>query len=230
MALLVIPEFRLKQIVDAILLFIRNDYVANGDNCHLATLLKGIKVGKYDLYEQAIEIFVNRGRGHPKELQCHSFFNLERAAIPTIHIVLPDDATGPNGIGVDENFVDPIWDPISKTNRPVYQRSFDSRLNLIITSENSFEVITIYRILQSMLITVFNDIQMQGLQNPKLSGGDLQINPDLVPAHIFFRAINLDFFYDTPAPTVFTNETFSDLIAQGIAISTELTEESSSLI
>jgi hypothetical protein len=230
--MLFIPEISIKTILEAILLFIRSDYnnATDKDKSYLAGLVKGLKLGKFDLFEQAVEIFINRGKNHPKELQVFHFFNAERSPVPTIHLILTDDAVGANGIGVDNGFNLPIYDSVSKTTKDVYQRSFDSRLNLVITSENTLEVITIYNIIRAVLIATFNDLQFVGFQNLKISGSDIQINPDLVPQAIFTKGLNLDFFYDIPAPTIFTNETFNDLVAKGIAISTELTEESSSSI
>jgi hypothetical protein len=229
---LFIPEIAIKSIIDAILLYIRDDYstVVNKDDSYLAQLVKGIKLGKYNLYDQAVEVFINRGKGHPKELLTNLFFNSERASIPTIHIVLLEDATGANGIGVDEGFNSPIYDSISKTTKAVYNRSFDSRIHIVITSENTLEVIVVYSILRAALISTFTDLNLNGFQNLKISGGDLQINPELIPQNIFLKAIHLDFFYDVPAPSIFTNETFADLIAQGIAVNqTVQIDESSSI-
>lgn len=229
--MLFIPELAIKNIINAILLYIRTDYnnVVDKDDSYLAKQLKGLKFDKYDLYEQAIQVFITRGINDQKELKCFHFFNAERSPIPTIHIMLPDDGVGPNGIGVDNGFNKPVYNPVTQTTNDIYSRSFDSRLNIVITSENSFETILIYRVLQSILITLFDNLQFAGFQNPKISGGDLTINQDMVPQHIFIRAINLDFFYDIAAPTLFTQETFGDLVAQGIAISTETIDESSSI-
>lgn len=229
MGLLFIPEIAMKNMLDAILLFIRTDYnnSSDKDDSYLAQLLNGSREGKYDLYEQAVEVFINRGINHPKELQVHHFFNSERASIPTIHIVLPDDVVGPNSLGVDEGYQDTVYNSISRTTKETYNRTFDTRLHMVITSDNSFEVITIYHILRSALISTFNDLQFKGFQNPKISGGDLQINPELVPEHVFFRAINLDFLYDVAGPSIFTLETYGDFISQGIAISNILNDESS---
>lgn len=233
MALLTIPEFQLKTIIDAVLLYIRTNYntALDKDDSYLATLVKGIKSGKHDIFEQAVEIFINKGRNHPKELQCHLFFNSERAPIPTIHMMLSEDNTGPNGLGVDEGFHKAVYDEVLKTSQGFNNRSFESRLSFVITSDNSLETIITYHIIRAALVSVFNDLQFQGLQNPKISGGTLNINPELVPLNIFYQVIYLDFFYDVQVPTIFTNETFGDLIAQGIALNENATtDESSSII
>jgi hypothetical protein len=233
MALLLIPEFQLKTIIDAVLLYIRTDYntVIDKDDSYLAILVKGLKLGKYDVFEQAVEVFINRGRNHPKEMQCHLFFNSERASIPTIHIMLSEDNIGPNGIGVDEGYNQAVYNAVLKTSQSYNNRSFESRLSFVITSDNSLETIITYHIIRAALVSVFNDLQFNGLQNPKISGGTLNINPELVPLNIFYQAIYLDFFYDVQVPTIFTSATFADLIVQGIALNEEVTiEESSSSI
>jgi hypothetical protein len=227
MAYLLIPEFDLKTIIDAILLYIRSDYATNGNDSYLAKLVNGIKLDKYDIYEQATEVFITRGKNHPQELKCNLFFNTERASIPTIHIMLAEDSTGPNGIGVDPSVDGQVYDTINKTIADTYNRAFDSRLSLVITSANSIETIMIYHILRAALVSVFNEMQFAGIQNPKLSGGTLNINPDLVPLNIFYQVINIDYFYDVQVPTIFSQETFASLVAQGIALSTEITDDSS---
>lgn len=227
MALLTIPEFQLKKIVDAILLYIRTDYNANGDDSHLAKLVNGIVDSKIDVYNQAKEIFINRYGKSDKELRCNYFFNSQRASIPTIHIMLSEDNKGMDGIGVDEGYNDTVYDLVLKTTNNVYNRAFDSVMSLVITSDNSFETIIIYHILRSCLVSVFNDLQFAGIQNPKLSGGTLNINPELVPLSIFYQVINIGYFYDVPAPSIFTNETYADFISQGIAISGDEEESSS---
>lgn len=226
MALLTIPEFRLKTIIDAILLYIRLNYEEYEDDCHLADLVNGLSYEKYNLYTQAKEIFINR-YGDTKELKSNLFFNSERASIPTIHIMLSEENKGPDGISVDENYNDIVYDQVLKTTKEIYNRAFESMMSIVITSDNSFETILIYHILRSCLISAFHDLPFAGIQNPKLSGGTLNINAELVPLDIFYQVINIAYFYDVPAPQIFTTVTFAEIIAQGIAVSTEEDESSS---
>jgi hypothetical protein len=228
MAYLLIPEFNLKTIIDAILLYIRSDYSSNGDDSYLSKLVNGIKLDKYDIYEQATEVFITRGKNHPQELKCNLFFNTERASVPTVHIMLAEDSTGPNGIGIDPSIDGQVYDVINQTIKETYNRAFDSRISLVITSANSIEAIMIYHILRASLVSVFNDLQFAGIQNPKLSGGTLNINPELVPLNIFYQVINIDYFYDVKVPSIFTQETFAEFVSLGVALATETTDDSSS--
>lgn len=227
MAYLDIPEFRLKTIVDAILLHIRTDYAANGSDSYLSQLVNGLVLDKYNIYNEAIEVFVNRNKNHTQELKCNLFFNTERSSVPTIHIMLAEDSKGPDGIGVDPSVDGQIYDTINKTIKETYNRAFDSRLSLVITSANSIETIMIYHILRASLVSVFNDLQFAGINEPKLSGGTLNINPDLVPLNIFYQVINIDYFYNVQVPSIFSQETFANLVALGTAVATEITDESS---
>jgi hypothetical protein len=86
----------------------------------------------------------------------------------------------------------------------------------------------IYHILRASLVSVFNDLQFAGIQNPKLSGGTLNINPELVPLNIFYQVINIDYFYDVKVPSIFTQETFAEFVSLGVALATETTDDSSS--
>jgi hypothetical protein len=79
---------------------------------------------------------------------------------------------------------------------------FDVAYNIVITSDNSLEVICIYTLLKSTLIGIFDHIELSGIRNPKLSGQDLQLNSDIVPPHIFVRGVGLNFSYELTVPSI----------------------------
>lgn len=227
MGYLLLPEIALKNILEKILLYIRNDCRDNAmEDQLLYKLLSGLVIEKYNFYQQSLEIFYNRNVKHPRYLQINNFFNAERAHLPSVHLVLADEMNGIAGLGLDENFVQSIVNN-DNTETEIYTRSANTRLVLIVTSDNTYEVICIYHVLRACLISVLNDLQFQGIQNPKISGGDININSEFIPQNIFLRSLNLDFFYEISTPKLFSTQTFVDLVVEGIPIDENTNDESS---
>jgi hypothetical protein len=81
---------------------------------------------------------------------------------------------------------------------------FDAQYNCIITSDNSLEVLCVYHMIKATLIGIFDNIEFQGIRNPKLSGQDLQLNSDLVPPHIFVRGVGINCSYEQSVPAIQT--------------------------
>jgi len=203
-----IPEATLFNLLKEMISFLKRDFEekTNKSDSLLHNMLFGIKIGEFDYLEQAKDIFL-REQDHPRGLDVRIFFDRERASVPTIHITLPSEESGAaDGIGVDEGYNDPIVNETEKIITPVYNRSFNTTYNLIITSDNQMEVLIIYHVFRNLIISMFDTFEISGLRNPKLGGHDLQLNDQLVPAHIFIRAISLSFFYDVAVPRFFAEK------------------------
>lgn len=221
------PEIVLFNTLSNLLDKIEADWNANTDKTKtiLSRILEGLSLGNYDLYVEAQAIFL-KAKDDPRKLEVRSFFDAERAPIPTIHINLPSEKPGQDGIGIDEGFADTIYDDIALENVPVYTRRFDTQHGIVITSENSWEVITIYLIIKACLVALFDHLQISCLENPKLSGSDLQINETLVPKPVFARIIRLDSSHDMQVASLFSRQTIQDIIYTGFSID-PITGESS---
>ncbi len=147
------------------------------------------------------------------------FFDTERAALPTIHITLPNEQTGQSGIGVDEGFVDELHEGGKSV--PILTRRFDTQYSIIVTSDNSFEVIMIYYTLRSLLISTFVQLEFEGLSNPKLSGQDLRLYQEIIPRNVFARAIGLSVSYEESSPALFSKDEITSIIFDGKAVTDE---------
>lgn len=214
-----LPEVQIKKILDGVLLAIRKDTIANNltpNNSFLYRLLSGNVAEKWNYYTQGLDIF-NRTSDHPRLLETRLFFDRSRAAIPTVHITLPNLQGANDGIGFDEGYVDNfesqagIAPNIVYTSVPVYTRGFQTTYHLIITSDNAFEVLTIYHVLKAGLIGNIESFEYYGLRNVKFSGQDLQIDDRLVPPGIFSRGIGLNLFYEMEVPTFRSLPNVSDI-------------------
>jgi len=218
--MIIIPEIVLFNLITGLVTHISKDFEANlADETKslLYNLLHGNKFGKFDYYDQGKELFLRR-TDHPRKVAVRQFFDVSRADLPTIHITLPGESAAFDGIGVDEGFKSPLWDDDNLRFTPVYNRNFEAQYSIIFTSENTLEVLLMYNTMRSLLISIFDSVQLVGLQNPKLGGQDLQINSDLIPKHIFIRALTLHSNYDVSVPRFFSDQMMQDIIFSGKAV------------
>jgi len=203
--MLLIPEITLLDTLKNILQFLKDDFNehTNEEDTFLHNMLFGNKLGEFDYYEQGKDLFL-RESDHERVIDIKLFFDRERANIPTLHLNLPQDNGGPvDGIGIDEGHPDSIINETTGTITPVYQRSFDAVYNIIITSDNTFEVLLMYHVIRASLVSIFDSLDFAGLRNPKITGNELQLNPDIVPTNVFVRALMLGCFYEQDIPRFF---------------------------
>lgn len=216
---MILPEFVLFNLVKSAFSSLKAEYLGTPDKTTtlLYHMFHGSSFEKFDYYEQAVELFT-RIKTHPRCLETRLFFDASRAEMPTVHLSLPGESSGEDGIGVDEGYVDPIFNEADQTYRPVYTRLFNASYNLIITSDNTFEVLVIYHALRAMIISMTDYISMNGLINMKLGGQDLQINSELVPVGIFFRAITIDVKYEVSIPKLVVSDYYNDIWLNGLIV------------
>ena len=205
MSQILIPEIKILEIIETALKVVEVDFNGTVDETQtiLYRVFGGNQIGKFNFYEQAKEVFL-RGNEHPRKIQTRMMFDAQRASLPTIHISMPSESHGSDGIGVDEGYEENFVDSQKGTVNKTYTRMFDAQYNCIITSDNSLEVLCVYHMVKAVLIGIFDNIEFQGIRNPKLSGQDLQLNSDLVPPHIFVRGVGINCSYEQSVPAIQT--------------------------
>jgi hypothetical protein len=147
----------------------------------------------YNYYKQAIAI-LNRNDENVRKLNFNIGYNMQRMAVPTIHILMPSDNKGrTDSIGHSEReFLqseDKLY--IEKT------RSNSSTYYLMITSDNSSEVMIVYYWLKAMFLLFHEELELLGLRNLNHSGQDINLQQDLAPPNIFHRNLSLAFDYES---------------------------------
>ena len=217
--LITIPEIILLNTIKTALTYIRTDYnnnLADETKSILYRLLNTQEIQRYKLYDQSKAVFIT-DVDEPRFLDVNLFFNSTRAHIPTIHITLPSETTVNNTLGIGEGYRDDIFDSTLGTYRNVYNRRFRASYNLVITSDNTNEVVLIYNTMRSILISLINHLNLSGLEKIDLGGRDIQINTTLVPTNIFMRSISLDFEYNVGAVDLFDHKIFNSILFNGTA-------------
>lgn len=219
-----IANFRLKRIIDFLIGYVRADYASHLPNDHHSFLYKVLEdevIGNKVLFEDAKAIFITN-TDHPKHIEVRPMFDHTRAPIPTIHIGLAGENPFGDGISFDNNYESPEFDDENNTYNLNNTRGFNTQYNLNITSCNSDEVSIIYHVLMALLIGAPHILELNGIRNPKMSGGDLMTR-DITPV-AYMRILKLNFFYELSVPQIVLPQDtsiISKFIWDGKAISSE---------
>lgn len=189
---MILPEIILKKVIDFILNEIDSEY--------LSILFEGEKINNYDFYENAVSIFLKK-KDNPRVIESHLFFNKDRAFLPTIHINLPsDNHSGDNSNMVD--FEEKFETESSLNYRKISNRSYQSKFNIIFTSDNTFEVNIMYNTFKAVLQGNMYLLEQNGIRNAKLSGNDIVFSDGMMPIGIYAKALTIDGIYTFKAPSI----------------------------
>lgn len=196
MPAIIIPEMIIYNFLNAFLKNIKEDLKNNDEK---ATILytafavdecgNELNLENYKYYEQLKDIILKR------EVTVSLGYNLQVASQLAIHIILPGETGDHVTIGADEGY----QEGFHKDEDNFYEtktRKYNTSYNLMITSENSTEVILFYHLLKVMFLSCIDQLEFMGLRDPKDSGQDVTIQTDLVPPNIFHRVLSLSFFYE----------------------------------
>ncbi len=205
--MILLPEQRLKALMDFFLKVITEDYLL---------LLFGDQTfgqGGYDYFENAKTLFL-KPEDNPRKVECNIFFNRDRQGLPTIHIALNQDIIGEgNGLGFDP--ADAV-DEDGETFRETFTRTYSSRFNIICTSDNTFEVLIMYSVIRALMQGNPGLLDMIGLKNVKFSGQDLILTDYLVPPTIFARGFLLDCLYEVTVPSLQSQSTIKQAFIESV--------------
>lgn len=207
---LIIPETIVHDTVVKIFRFIENNYtdnLATPSKSFLHRLVKSLSLQKYDFYDQGKAVFVKL-QDDSRKVRVNMFFNAEKANIPSVHIMYLGDTSMEDGINLNEGFrdseidSDPSISQIETIYRNTYTRRSKGKINIVITSDNTNEVILMYHLLTSLLESTIIHMNMCGLENIIISGGDIHLNEEIVPKNVYARNIQLTFEFEKAAISI----------------------------
>lgn len=214
------PEIVIYNTLNSIFQIIKDDF--ESEDSEIDTILyhmfgvdennKELEWETFNYFEQAKELFIKR------KIEVNLGYNMENSGQGVIHILLPEETGRDFGIGADENYKPNFItdDSNSQYSQPQYNNVYDANYNLMITSENTLEVLLIYNFIKVSFIALNVHLQLSGLQLPKFSGRDVQVQSDLVPTHIFHRSFGLSFFYEVYVPDFFRKKIIRNFKVTGI--------------
>lgn len=210
---IIIPEVQLCNVLVTVVSHVKADYEKNQtDSTPEQSLLyryfHGTVDHKKNYYDEAVDLFT-RGVDHPRRIDVRMAFDAKRAPIPTVHITMPSDQSGDNSLGVGETSDTEIVEDQIVVN---YERRFNTEYQIVCTSDQHSETLLMYHLIRAALISTFDAFSMAGIENIRLSGQELKINPDLAPSHIFMRSIGVSFSYDVVVPRWWNEKLINDIV------------------
>ncbi len=217
---LIMPEVLLYDTLNGIMKLIKEDWVNNPKE---ETMLSHffnkdenerlIKWETFNFFTQAEELFINQS------VQVFLGYNMEVAKTGCIHILLPSETGNPLNIGADEGANDPeisTDDMANEYYQGRYTKRFNATYQLMITSENTFEVILIYNFLKACFISLNAHLELAGIRDIKIGGADVNLDSSQIPTHIFHRAFTVSFWYDVSVPSIFRKRLIKTFASTGI--------------
>lgn len=219
MAIELIPEIALYRMVKNILKFVKNDFANNTDKTKtmLYYLFNGMVLNEYDFYQGA-QLMLLKPLTDRRLVDVTVGYNMERAEMPTIHIILPSEQLNSAPIGGNEGYhgYETLYNTIDNGNgtfteipqsmSPVFTVDSFVTYNLLLTSNNTLEVILLYNLLKYMCISLASTFELLGFQNCKFGGSDMLFDESLLPRQAFHRNFNITFQYENSVRDVnFTN-------------------------
>lgn len=214
---IIMPEIVIYNALESIIGYVRRDLSEkeNDENTILYKLLgqtadkKPLVMNRWNFFKQAKKIFLDKGN-----LSVNFGYNFEVAKIISLHIILPSEEAAESAIGQDEGYGDEM-DEESQTEIQFFTQNFRSNYQIMITSNNSSEVLTVYHILKSLLLMIFPHLEIMGLRLNKLSGSDVMFRDEMMPNGIFHKVINLSFNYELKVPQLIQREFVSGVVFNG---------------
>lgn len=213
---IIMPEVIIYNALESIISCVRRDLSEkeNDASTMLYRLLgenidgKPMSMNRWNFFKQAKSIFKDE-----QNLSVNFGYNFEVAKIISLHIILPSEEAAESAIGQDEGYGDEI-DDNGNLNR-FFTQNFRSNYQIMITSNNSSEVLTVYHILKSMLLMIFPHLELMGLRLNKISGNDVLFRDEMMPNGIFHKVLNLSFNYELKVPQSVANEIIKNIIFSG---------------
>lgn len=209
--LVLVPELILYDNLIKLFNFINLDFASKVDESdtllyHMfKTDLTGMNLtfNKVDYFKQAKAMFILRDNDSPRKIEVNIGFNMERAVFPTIHIMMPSESPGVSPIGTNTGYDPRIAGENDGDEFEVYTVGFSAQYSLLLTSDNSLEVLLMYIMLKSAFIGIKTQLELDGLQNVVYGGSDLMFNSEFVPSNVYSRNFNVSFAYDFNGRDIF---------------------------
>lgn len=211
------PEVIIYNALESIVKYVRKDLTENKDNEKASILYrllgenidrKPIMMNRWDFFKQAKKIFTNKNN-----LSVNFGYNFDVANIIALHIVLPSEQAAESAIGQDEGYNTIVDDEEMITE--FFSQNFQSNYQVMITSNNSSEILTVYHVLKSMLLMIIPHFEIMGLRLCKLSGNDIMFKDDLMPNGMFHKVLNISFNYELKVPQMLRKDIIKGLAFDG---------------
>lgn len=221
--MIVVPEYILLKAIKDGLEFIKTDFDYQNinntpENSYLYRITKNLGIERYQYYNQAQSVLFKE-EDDPRTLTVDLMYNMNYDKFPSIYISLPGEQSSENSLSVEQGTI-PYFNNQKDGSIDGYNNIFSRRkkstYSIFIMSDNTNEVVMLYHIIDSLLISMMVQLTMIGLYNITLGGQDVQLNPDLVPKNSFSRAILISFEYSRSSPDLTKTSMFNEIFFKGL--------------
>ena len=205
------PELILMRVLTAIITLLRNDLEQTEDEKE--TLLykimgvdengNGLQLNLYNVFAQAKKMILNKGN-----LSINYGYNQKVAQNLSLHIILPSE-NATMTIGADEGYLEETIEDDEgnlQAAQQYFTQTYKSTYQIMITSNNSAEVMVIYNVLKCMMLMLVEQLELLGLRTPEFSGNDIVMQDDLIPTPLFHKVFNVSFQYENNVPQCLKND------------------------
>ena len=205
------PELILMRVLTSIITLLRNDLEQTEDEKE--TLLykimgvdengNGLQLNLYNVFAQAKKMILNKGN-----LSINYGYNQKVAQNLSLHIILPSE-NATMTIGADEGYMEEAIEDDEgnlQAAQQYFTQTYKSTYQIMITSNNSAEVMVIYNVLKCMMLMLVEQLELLGLRTPEFSGNDIVMQDDLIPTPLFHKVFNVSFQYENNVPQCLKND------------------------
>ena len=205
------PELILMRVLTSIITLLRNDLEQTQDEKE--TLLykimgvdengNGLQLNLYNVFAQAKKMILNKGN-----LSINYGYNQKVAQNLSLHIILPSE-NATMTIGADEGYMEEAIEDDEgnlQAAQQYFTQTYKSTYQIMITSNNSAEVMVIYNVLKCMMLMLVEQLELLGLRTPEFSGNDIVMQDDLIPTPLFHKVFNVSFQYENNVPQCLKND------------------------
>lgn len=230
---MLVPEMALYNILSTAVKFIRSDYekqitdTGNEENSYLFYLCSLINLQRVNVFNEAKEIFLINDPDNPKRININLGWPQTIKEATNVTIIHPGEQyASVNALGVDESpeiFEEYVFaeGETGETNawRNSYGRRYNTTYRIIITGDNTNEIMIAYNIFKSILISFdgTGHLNYMGFQNVKISGQDMEIKSELTKLK-WAKALNIQFEYEFRVPDTNRLNYWNGLIFKGILL------------
>lgn len=218
---LIIPELIIKNNLETILNFLKEDSVDMSSDSFLKELLekdefdRTLEFNRFNYLEQARKIFSDSMFDEDGRPKVYLGYNMSVSKLISLHIILPSEQSDALCIGADEGYQEYQASKDKKQFTPTFTMNADATYQIIVTSENSSEVVLVYHVLRACLVAINDGLEFQGFRLPRIGGGDLNVQQEsFVPPNIFHRALSLNFKYEINVSALYKRMFAKKIIVQ----------------
>lgn len=231
---MLVPELTIEKILKTALNFIRTDYnnqVSQYNDeklSYLYYLTENVGVERMVVFNEAKKIFLIDDPYDPKRININLGWPQTIKSALNVTITQAGEQYAQNAISVDESpdiMEEFVYDANDSNNdetnawRRTYGRRYSATYRIIVTGDNTNEVLMLYKIFKSLFISFdgTGHLNYMGFENVKITGQDIEIKSDIIKNR-WAKALNLSFEYEYRVPDTNRLNYWNGIIFNGILL------------